>query len=292
MGTGNWGTDGRRVHRWEWRRAWLLLLPLASCLFPISPSAQTVVDVLVRQRRDARVQEVMAEVGDRVPARPSLVAEPDDPVIRSFLAVQARRQAVRDSLVRADQRAADSLIWAARLATLRWQKVDPDEQGDFLDRYRETYWQAANPRPGVAIDTVGTAALRGRLQAAFGDPTRNADAKRRYGYGGSAFVQFEYWFIVNDSIPVLALDLDGPFGRGLLVAGSEDHAQLLGDLKRDLSRQLLAERRPDPWVDYYHSYDRQAWYRTGYNGTDAFTREIRAPRWSGRADADRWIIHR
>lgn len=272
--------------------ALLVVLPLTLTLVPRPVHAQTVVDVLVRQRRDARVKEVMVEIGDRVPARPSLVAEPEDPIIRSYLAVEARRQAERDSLVRADEAKADSLILAARLATLRWRKVAPDEQGDFVDRYRESYWQAATPRSGIAIDTMGTPEVRGRLQAAFGSPTRNADAQRRYGYGGSEFVQFEYWFIVNDSIPVLALDLDGPFGRGLLVAGDERHSPILDDIKRDLSRQLLTEQYPDPWVDYYHSYDRQAWYRTGYNGTETFTVQVRPPRWSGRADADRWIIHR
>lgn len=265
----------------------LLAAPLVATV-----RAQSVVDVLVRQRREARVAEVLAEIGERVPPRPSVTAPPTDPVLRAYLAVEARRQAARDSLVQADQAAADSLIRAAQLATLRWRKVEPDDQGEFLDRYREAYWQAAHPRAGVAIDTVDTEELRGRLQAAFGRPTRNADALRRYGYGGSEYVQFEYWFVVNDSIPVLALDLDGPFGTGLLVAGDERHRALLDDLKRDLSQQLVAVRRPDPWVDYYHSYDRKQWFRTGYNGTDYFTVEVRAPRWSGRSESERWIIHR
>ncbi len=283
-------TQGRGRRAWTIRLA-ARLVPLAALLVASSAQAQTVVDVLLRQRRDARVQEVMTEIGDRVPPRPSLVSEPDDPILRAYRAVEARRQAARDSLVRANDAKADSLILAARLATLRWRKVAPGEQGAFLDRYREAYWQAATPRV-VAIDTMGTPAVRGRLQAAFGNPTRNADAQQRFGYGGSEFVQFEYWFIVNDSIPVLALDLDGPFGRGLLVAGDERHGPLLDDLKRDLSRRLLAERAPDPWVDYYHSFDRQRWFRTGYNGAETFTVEVRAPRWSGRADSDRWIIHR
>lgn len=287
-----------RMEKERHRRVVLVAMVFAALCFSLFPSpfslqpqAQTVVDILVQQRRDARVTEVMAEIGPRVPPRSFQLAEASDPVIQSYLAVQARRQAERDSLVRADAVAADSAILAARLATLRWEKVEPDEQGAFVERYREAYWQAAN-RSRIPLDTMGTPALRGRLQAAFGDPTRNADAQRRYGYGGSEYVQFEYWFIVNDSIPVLALDLDGPFGSGLLVAGDERHEEFLGDLKRDLSRQLLAVRFPDPWVDYYHAFDREAWYRTGYNGAEYFTREVRAPRWSGRGDADRWIIHR
>lgn len=272
------------------RPALRAVVALALCV-GAEVEAQSVVDVLVRQRQAARVQEVMAEIGPRIPARPGLLAEPSDAILRSYYAVQRQRAAVRDSLAAADSAAAEARIRDARLATLRWRKVDPDDQGDFLDRFRETYWRAARPR-ALPIDTVSTPVLRGRLQAAFGSPTRNADAQRRYGYGGSEYVQFEYWFVVNDSIPLLALDLDGPFGRGLLVAGDERYGAFLDDLKRDLSRRLLAVRSPDPWVDYYHSFDRGQWYRTGFNGADLFTRTVRTPRWSGRAPSDRWIIHR
>ena len=86
---------------------------------------------------------------------------------------------------------ADSLIRLAQLATLRWRKVEPDGQGSFLEQYADTYWQAALPGRGLYVDTTGTQALRGRLQAAFGRPTRNGDAQRRYGYGGSEDIQFE-----------------------------------------------------------------------------------------------------
>ena len=268
----------------------LLLAPLA-CLLTPSPSAQTVVDVLQRQRRDARVAEILAEIGDRQPARPPVGLGADDPAAAAFRAAVAERQAARDSLVAAEEARADSLILAAQLATLDWRKVEPGDQQAFVEAYAEAYWQAADPRPGV-VDSLGTPALRGRLQAAFGRPTRNADAQRRYGYGGSEYVQFEYWFVVNDSIPVLALDIDGPFGRGLLIATDEPYGHIVQDLKADLSDRLDAAGRPDPWVDYYYSYERRTWYRTGFNGDDAFTVEVRAPRWAGRGDTQRWVIHR
>ena len=289
-GHGARGTgDGARL-----RRRLRTVLPLALALLALAPApqAQNVVDVLQRQRRDARVAEIVAALGERTPPRPPVEAESrPDPYVAAFRAVEAARQAVRDSLVAAEEARADSLILAARLASLHWDKVEPDAQGVFLEQYREAYWQAAQPVRGLALDTVGTHTLRGQLQAAFGGPTRNADAQRRYGYGGSEFIQFEYWFVVNDSIPVLALDIDGPFGRGLLIASDEPHAALLPRLKADLSARLDG-RRPDPWVDYYHAYERRTWYRTGFNGTEGFTIDVRAPRWSGREDAERWVIHR
>ena len=281
---GAWGPGTGR-----WGRLVAALL-LALLLAPTAP-AQNVVEVLQRQRRDARVAEIMVEIGDRVPGLPPVELGEPDPATAAFLAVQAARQARRDSLVAAEEARADSLILAAQLATLSWRKVEPGAQQDFVEQYGEAYWQAANSADGL-VDSLGTPALRGRLQAAFGRPTRNGDAQKRYGYGGSEYVQFEYWFVINDSIPLLALDVDGPFGRGLMVATDEPHAGILPELKAGLSERLVAARRPDPWVDYYHSYERGQWFRTGYNGAEAFTVPVRPPRWSGRADSGRWVIHR
>ncbi|MEM0962613.1 MAG: hypothetical protein AAGK21_08775 [Bacteroidota bacterium] len=260
-------------------------------LFPLSSSAQSIVDVLRQQRKEARAAEILAEVGDRLAPRPIVEVAPSDPIVDAYQAVIASRDAVRDSLFQIEEARADSAILAAQLASLRWRKVEPDAQGEFLERFGETYWQAVPPRRDLLADTLDTHGLRGRLQASFGRPTRNADAQRRYGYGGSEYIQFEYWFIVNDSIPVLALDMDGPFGNGLLVASDERYERILPAVKADLSAQL-ADERPDPWLDYYHAFDRQAWFRTGYNGIEPFTVRVRTPRWSGRVVSDRWIIHR
>ncbi|MEM1117311.1 MAG: hypothetical protein AAF845_06245 [Bacteroidota bacterium] len=275
---------------------WLVRLGVAGAIlhfpFSIPAGAQNVVDVLIEQRRDARVAEIMAEIGDRVPPRGQRVGPPTDLVLQSYYAIRARERAVRDSIRRANDVAADSVILAARLASARWRKVESGEQGAFLDRYRETYWQAVRDGRGGTLDTTSTPVLRARLQAAFGRPTRNADAQRRYGYGGSEFVQFEYWFVVNDSIPILALDIDGPFGRGLLVAGAEEQAAYHVPLKATLAARLGGARL-DPYVDYYRSFERERWYRTGYNGAEFYTLPVRRPpRWSGQAESDRWIIHR
>ena len=292
---GELGTRDRGLGRA--RAGWFLVVGVASALslfpFPSSPApqAQNVVDVLMAQRKRARVGEVLAEIGPRTPPRPLDPGGAGDPHLAAYAAARDRRQAAADSALRSHEARADSAILAARLASLRWEKVRPADQGPFLEQYREAFWVSAPTSGRAPVDTTNTAVLRGKLQAAFGDPTRNGDAQKRHGYGGSDHVQFEYWFAVNDTIPVLVLDLDGPFGRGLMVAADEAQAALLPALKRDLARRLAAERTPDPWLDYYHSFERGAWYRTGYNGAERFVREVRPPRWGGAA-GDRWIIHR
>ena len=266
----------------------VFLLPLYGVLFP-QAHAQSVVEVLQEQRLRARATEVLAELGPRVRPRPVAPLGASDPFVEALLAARRARAAAADSVAAAER---DSVARSLQLNQIAWTKMEPDAQGSFLERFREVYWQAATPRSSEPLDTTATTALRGRLQAVFGRPTRNADALRQVGYAGSEFVQFEYWFVVNDSIPILVLDLDGPFGTGLLVAGSESNASLLPVLKADLAARLAEALGPDPWVDYYHSFERRQWYRTGYNGTEQFTLEIRPPGWSRRDRVDRWLIHR
>ena len=288
--TGNWRQEGRLAGAGRAAASVLALVALASAA-PLA-QAQSVVDVLREQRLRARVAEVMDRLGPRVAARPVATLGQLDPIIAEVLAARAAVARRADSLAAAEADSAARAERALGLDRLVWVKTEPDAQGVFLERFRETYWRASDPRAGNPLDTTATTALRGRLQSVFGRPTRNADALRQVGYAGSETVQFEYWFVVNDSIPVLIMDIDGPFGRGLLLAGSEQHASLLPRLKDDLVARLNAALGPDPWVDYYRSFDRGTWYRTGYNGESLFTVEINAPAWSRRSRADRWNIHR
>ncbi len=286
-GMGSGATRLGRDTRWLLA---LLLMGLAPSLTPTA-HAQGVVEVLRQQRLEARMREAAEAIGPTIGPWPVPLGAPPDLFDQAYLAIAARRAAARDSLAAAAaaQYLADSL--AGSPARIVWEKVQPDAQGVFLERFRETFWRASDPRR-LRLDTTATPLVRGLLQAVFGRPTRNADALRQIGYTGNEFVQFEYWFVVNDSIPVLLLDLDGPFGRGLLLAGAEAYADLLPDLKEDLSRQLFETAGPDPFLDYYHSYERRQWYRTGFDGTDYFTVSIRPPGWAQSRAADRWIIHR
>ena len=278
------GAARRRAARW----AALVAVGLAWASAPPAAAQSELTDVLRRQRQDAGVAEALAEVGARIPPRRVVRLTPVDRPTRIYRALYAAQQARRDSVARVRR---DSLAAIVRLDAVDWQRVRPEDQGTFIERFREAYWVSARPG-GLPIDTVGTADLRGRLQRVFGRPTRNADALRQQNYSGSEYVQFEYWFVVNDSIPALVLDIDGPFGDGLVLAGDETYERYLPLLKADLSERLTSVSGPDPWVDYYHSYDRGQWFRTGYNGVEQFTVGIRPPRWSFSTRSTRWTIHR
>ncbi|HYE96538.1 MAG TPA: hypothetical protein VD962_10045 [Rubricoccaceae bacterium] len=269
----------------------LAVLCLLSAVLCLPVRAQPdVVELLRRQRLEARFGELMVILGDAVPPRPFIPHATTDPYLLRYEAlVAARHAAYADSVARAR---ADSLAEAARLTTIRWHLTPADDQGGFLERYREVFWQAAFSQ--APMDSVSTPVLRARLGTLFGAPTRNAAAAEQEGYAGSEFVQFEYWLVANDTIPVLVLDIDGPFGRGLLIAGDEDQAALMPALKADLSARLLADGlRATPFADYYQSSEREQWYRTGFDGTQYFVTEVRPPRWARqRREGQKWIIHR
>lgn len=173
-----------------------------------------------------------------------------------------------------------------------WEKVPPTGQERFLERFREALWTNEGMRYS-ALDTTATPELRARLNDRFGAPTRTAVARGVEGFEGSLDVQFEYWFVVNDSIPFVALDVDGPFGKGLVLAGDLDDEPVLGQLKRDLTETLMARPRLMPYVDYYRHRERGQWYRVGYDGERFFVVEIERPRWARRrSETGRWYLFR
>ncbi|MDX1418745.1 MAG: hypothetical protein R3181_02155 [Rubricoccaceae bacterium] len=270
----------------------LVHLSLLAGPFASEAGAQDVVDLLRYERSVTRSGELLREMGGRIEARPLADLSPASIYLLWHDRIADRRRRVADSLAAvAAQARADSL--AALPPTLEietWTKVEPDAQGPFLGEYGEAYWVAA-PRL-AALDTVGTSQLRARLNGLFGAPTRNAAAAEQEGYAGSEFVQFEYWLVVNDTIPLLVLDRDGPFGRGLILAGDEAYREVLPLLTADLARRLDGAR-PTPYADYYHAFEQRQWFRTGFDGETYFTEETRAPRWaSRRARNERWRIFR
>ncbi len=233
--------------------------------------------------------EAQADLSTVLPQPVRLYAQTDWALLR--LDAEAERQ--RLAVLRAAKTRADSLLRASRtLSELDWEKTAPGAQEPFLEDFRETYWKAASALIPSPIDTMQTLELRTRLTQLFGTPTRNAAAAAQEQYLGSEFVQFEYWFVVNDTIPLLVLDTAGPFGRGLLIAGREAQSAHMPIIKADLAARLLAAPATVPYVDYYHDFERKQWFKTGFDGAGYFTERIRTPRWARNFAGTKWLIHR
>lgn len=147
------------------------------------------------------------------------------------------------------------------------------ERSWFRKRFGEAEWSFLGSTPHhTFFDTTRTQALRARLQAHFGDPTRTlGDAPFDTSRGARA--QFEYWFVVNDSIPVRVVDPQGPRGRGLVLTAKRRYRSRLRVLRDTLLAPLRHAERA-PYVDYYYDDRLERWYRTGFDGQAFFLERI------------------
>lgn len=262
-----------------------------------SVNAQSLAEQLRAQRVTVRMQEIFAETGLAVePRRP--VEIPNAPreaaeLLFWWLPPSRTPRVELEPLVAVPEPEPEPEPPPPTLDRIVWDRVAPAGQEAFLDRFGETLWTVEGMHFHTPLDTLPTPEVRARLFGRFGAPTRTAVARGVEGFEGSVHVQFEYWFVVNDSIPFVALDVDGPFGHGLVLAGDYADEPVLGQLKRDLTHRLLRHDRLMPYVDYYFSRDRDQWYRTGYDGTDYYVEEVDRPRWARRrSETGRWYLFR
>ena len=151
------------------------------------------------------------------------------------------------------------------------------ERNWFQQKFAGTDWSyLGNTAEYTFLDTTRTLHLRARMQAQFGDPTRTL-ADRPLEKPPKNRTQFEYWFVVNDSIPVQIMDPMGPKGRGLIVAVEQAYRDRLRALRDTLLAPLQRSERA-PHVDYYYDPRRERWYRTGYDGQSFFLEQIPSTR--------------
>lgn len=284
--------------RWRGLRASLLgpvcVILLSLGIPSVAAQSDDVVDLLMEQRAQARANEILAEIGMVAPPRGhiNMMGQRNLYMLwiqRNLAARTAREDSVRHAEEALAAAVQDSIAIEVPLE-VTWRKYAADEQGDFLNLYQESFWRAVGtPHP---LDTLSTPAVRGKLNGLFGAPTRNAAALEQEGYAGSEYVQFEYWLEVNNEIPVLVMDTDGPFGRGVMLAIDEAYVEFFADIKRDLFDKLT-EADPVPYADYVLSHVRGQWYRTGFDGEEYFTRTTRRPRWArNRPRDEKWRIFR
>lgn len=130
----------------------------------------------------------------------------------------------------------------------------------------------------MEIDSIETSELRARLQSAFGAPTKTIEDLidgERFRPGEA--IQFEYWFTVDDSIPFMVLDVDGPFGEGLVYGGASKYIDLMPQIKRTFSKKLMSESAPATFEDYFYSPEREQWFRVSYENGNYTTEKVDSP---------------
>lgn len=147
------------------------------------------------------------------------------------------------------------------------KKVDHENRESFQNRVESVKWTGVGLYNRANIDYIPTMELRARLQAVFGEPTQTLkDLIYNEDFRPGNCIQFEYWFVVNDSIPMMVLDVDGPFDNGFVYAGASRYIDLMPEVKRTFSEMLMEIENLGEYTDYFYSPEisREAWYIVSY----------------------------
>ena len=159
-----------------------------------------------------------------------------------------------------------------------WEIISLTDQPDGLVQFEDVRWSYLGNNFFTSMDTMDTSQIRARLEAYFGSPTQTVvEIKQEDHPPRDDYSQFEYWFVVNDSIPMIVMDVGGPFDRGVIVATDHQFRSLLYRMRRSLLGEAIRQSEPVPYVDYYYHGLAEKWYLTGFNGAEHFIREISEP---------------
>lgn len=171
-----------------------------------------------------------------------------------------------------------SLQAAAQFSEPEFEKVTEEKWGWFENKIANVKLTGQGLYDKQAIDSMGTNKIRARLQAAFGEPTKTLeDLINGPRFRPGEAIQFEYWFTVDDSIPFMILDVDGPFGEGLVYGGASKYIDLMPQIKRSFSRKLMEVDQPAPFLDYFYSPEREQWFKVTYKDGEYNTEKIDSP---------------
>lgn len=157
-------------------------------------------------------------------------------------------------------------------------KIESVSAAEFQRRFRSTRWTGQGMQGITDIDRIPSMELRARFQTVFGDPTRILDdLVFQSNFRMAEAIQYEYWFIINDTYPMMILDIDGPFARGLVYAVSVSFIDLMPQIKRALSAKLMEPNQLDEYNDIFYSPERQAWFEIRYKNGEFGYEEVPRP---------------
>lgn len=152
------------------------------------------------------------------------------------------------------------------------------ERPAFEERFDSVRWAFLQGRTFSVLDTTQTRDLRARMEAHFGPPTRTlAEVDSVEMQPREEVIQFEYWMIVNDSIPVVIVDVNGFVDRGVVFASDARYRNRLGELREAVLRPILDPLTRERYVDFYFHVESRTWFASGFDGASFFTRRIVRP---------------
>ncbi len=163
------------------------------------------------------------------------------------------------------------------------QRIDAREIDLYESRFAAIEWAFLGNTSFTDVDTMLTRDIRARLEFLYGPPTRTlAEIKLPTEPPPDSLleadiIEFEYWFILNDSIPAFILDVNGPWDRGVVMAVPSLYRDILTEIKEAFLGQLTESDERTPFADYYFNVEQGFWYVTVYDGASFYDVRIERP---------------
>ena len=232
-------------------------------------SAQELAELYRSARFNVQVQAYFNTAGMRADViTPQHIPSRSDTLLQWLMAMERGR------------RSGGSGAAVEHMAIDEWRLVRRLERGWFEKSYGSTLWAYLGTESLLPIDTTLTRDLRARLEAFFGPPTQTITEV--LGGSGSLqardrFIQFEYWFILNDSIPFVVMDVNGPLERGLIVSSDYRYRDILLRMRESFMEEFLRSDQRAPYIDYYYNPVESSWYYSGFDGDRFYLERTRQP---------------
>lgn len=172
-----------------------------------------------------------------------------------------------------------SLPVQAQFEAAEFEKITKENRAQFERETRDISLTGQGLYEDTKLDDRQTNEIRARLQAQFGDPTQTLeDLINKDNFRPGKAIQFEYWFMVNDSIPFMVLDWNGPFGSGLTYGGASKYVDLMPQIKREFVQKLMSVEEFGEYKDYFYSPEKEQWYLVKYENGKFRNEEIDSPK--------------
>ena len=147
----------------------------------------------------------------------------------------------------------------------------------FEEQFAGVDWAYDGGNTLAPLDTMFTRETRARMEHVFGAPTRTlADHGPIHRLELDEYIQFEYWFLINGEWPIIIMDVNGPFERGVVVSGQAKHREQLIAIRDAVLAPILKSDVKAPYADYFFETELREWYVTGFDGKAYFLRPVQA----------------
>ena len=227
-------------------------------LFVLPVSGQNLVDRYIEARFKVQVEEFFEQNGAE--AQPGALGH-----------IPTRADTLRSWLnqLTNNARIAEWNLRKKDFEVEEWRLIRKYERPWFKKKFEKTLWAYLGTESLLPVDTTYTRELRSKLEAYYGPPTQTISELFSGDDGQRTrdrYMQFEYWFVVNDSIPVLLMDVNGPLERGLIVSSDQQYRDILLEVREALLKEFLHSEQFALYIDYYYDARSGTWYYAGFDG--------------------------